>query len=291
MTGAMRIRLFSLLLFFCMAFRMQGQPAASPGGSNPADEDRRIFERYISSFQAKKELPVGELVSETALFFLGAPYVASTLEREPEQLTVNLREFDCTTFVETVLALSRTLREPEPTFENFCHQLQSIRYRGGVIRDYTDRLHYFSDWAYENERKGWVKEITQAAGGKPLALSLSFMSTHPGSYRQLKDNPAFLRKIAEKEKEINGRPHYYLPAGEIQSHLPEMQSGDIVCFVTTILGLDVSHVGFVYRQGVTATFIHASSAAKKVIVQEGALPSYVRSVKRYKGIILVRPVK
>lgn len=69
--------------------------------------------------EPEKSLPLDELMIHTALFFRGTPYVASTLEKEPEGLVVNLQELDCTTFAETVLALSRTLREENPTFENF----------------------------------------------------------------------------------------------------------------------------------------------------------------------------
>ena len=39
--------------------------------------------------------------------FIGVPYVAATLEKsDPEQLVVNLRQMDCTTLVETTLALT-----------------------------------------------------------------------------------------------------------------------------------------------------------------------------------------
>ncbi len=41
----------------------------------------------------------------------------------------------------------------------------------------------------------------------------------------------------------------------------------MVGFVTTVNGLDLSHVGIVYRKAGKLTFIHAStSAAKKVII-------------------------
>ena len=43
---------------------------------------------------------------EIGKFFLGTPYVTGTLETEgAEHLVVNLREYDCVTFVENVVAL------------------------------------------------------------------------------------------------------------------------------------------------------------------------------------------
>ena len=65
-------------------------------------EDKAIFQRYIDTMQPKRTLPMNELMIQTALFFEATPYVASTLEKEPEGLVINLRELDCTTFMETV---------------------------------------------------------------------------------------------------------------------------------------------------------------------------------------------
>ncbi len=53
-------------------------------------------------------------------------------------------------------------------------------------------------------------------GGASLPLDLSFISTHPDSYKQLKNHPERVRRMADKEKEINLRPHYYVPKQEIE---------------------------------------------------------------------------
>lgn len=253
--------------------------------------DRQIFDRYLQTMKGKEKLEFGTLIIETALFFMETPYVASTLEKEPEHLVINLRELDCTTFVENVLALARTVRTSTPTFERFCTELQQLRYRDGAINDYTDRLHYFSDWIYENSRKNLVKDMTQEIGGQPYRLNLSFMSTHPESYMQLKSNPAWVKVIANKEKEISARPTYaYVPKTQIDECGAGMKDGDIVCFVTQVEGLDVSHVAFIYRQGSKLGFIHASSTAKKVIVEPLSLSEYVQKGKSTSGVMIVRPV-
>jgi hypothetical protein len=226
-----------------------------------------------------------------SLFFKDCPYVAHTLEKEPEQLVVNLRELDCTTFVETVLALSRTIkRYSNPAFENFCRELQKIRYRNGEIRDYTSRLHYFSDWIYENGQRGFVKDITESMGGEPYMVSVSFMSSHPESYRQLKGHPKFVNTIAKQEKEISRRKNYsIIPKEKIKSCEKGIKEGDIVCFVTDKEGLDISHIGFLFFQNRTLTFIHASSQYKKAVVGKKSLIDYVSDIKSNKGIMIVRP--
>lgn len=274
----------SVLFLLCCLF-LRGQAADR---AYCTDEDRMVFDRYLSEMSANKSLPAGELMVKTARFFLNTPYVAATLKKEPEALVVNLREMDCMTLVENVTALTKTMQSASPSFEAFCKNLQTIRYRNGEIHDYTDRLHYTTDWIFENQRKGIVKDVTQAIGGVPLSVDVSFMSTHPDSYKPLKAHPEFVARIAAKEKEINARPYYYIPETDINKQVEGIQDGDIVCFVTTIKGLDISHVGIVSRVGDKLTFIHASTTRKKVIVNEAPLQEYVESIKRNSGIMIVR---
>ena len=67
-----------------------------------AQRDKAIYERYCTAVKEKAALPTGDLMVETARFFLGTPYVAGTLEEEPETLVINLlglhdfgREYGC----------------------------------------------------------------------------------------------------------------------------------------------------------------------------------------------------
>lgn len=121
--------------------------------------------------------------------FLGLPYVGHTLELgDKEHLIVNLRELDCTTFVETVTALTLCDIQDKRTFDDFCNNLMRIRYRQGKMEDYTSRLHYFTWWGNDNVAMGIVKEISMQ--GKPFAatqtININYMSKHPDLYKQLK---------------------------------------------------------------------------------------------------------
>jgi hypothetical protein len=256
------------------------------------DSDRIIFDDYVKQVKPSKSLPVSDLIIATAQFFLSRPYVASTLEFEPEGLVVNLREFDCTTFVEAVLALAGTVKKyNNPSFENFCRQLRQIRYREGVINDYTDRLHYFSDWIYENQQKGIVRDVTGDAGGEPCEVHIDYMSAHPESYRQIKSNPGYVAVLREKEREISARNDYsFIPKSAIAACERAVKDGDIVCFITGIKGLDVAHLGFIYRNAGQFTFIHASSSAGKVIVNPQSVDVYAEKSEHNKGIMVVRPL-
>lgn len=251
--------------------------------------DKGIFESYLNSVQTVDELCSDILMDETAKFFLGVPYVGKTLEYEPERLIVNLREMDCMTFVENVLALAEASASGTPSWQTYLEKLQQIRYRDGKIEDYTSRLHYTSDWIYENEKKGLIADITKEIGGVPLAMDVSFVSTHPESYMQLQSHPEYIAVMAKKEKEINSRQYYYIPKEEIDKREAQIRTGDIVCFVTSIKGLDISHVGIVHKEGDKMTFIHASSGKKRVIINEESLQDYVLGIKKSKGIMVLRP--
>jgi hypothetical protein len=255
-------------------------------------EDSIVFNNYLSFMENKADLPFDSIILETASFFLGTPYVGGTLEKEPEGLAVNLREMDCFTFVENVIALSRTIAAGEPTFDKYCDQLKLIRYRGEEITGYADRLHYTSDWLYENEQKQVVKHVTGEAGGQPYTFGLNFMSSHPDSYRQLKADSSLIPKIQEAERQVNARTSYYylIPKYEIDTFAVHLHSGDIVSFVTSIPGLDISHVGIMTRENEKLTFIHASSLAMKVIVNPESLREYVEKGKNHTGIMTARPL-
>lgn len=273
----------TLFICLCCCLSLQGFSRSN------SETDEEIFLRYVESMCEKRNLPVSQLIIETARFFLGTPYVAATLEKEPEQLVVNLSELDCTTFVENCLALTRTLREKgTPSFDSFRRNLQQIRYRSGKITDYSSRLHYMSDWITENERHGIVTNITRTIGGIPHPIRLSFISSHPDAYKQLRTDTSLINTIRTIEQQINARTHHYIPKAKIDSVEKKIRNGDIIFFTTSIQGLDVSHMAYAYWEKGKLSFIHASLSERKVIVNPTPLSEYTRQVKHNTGILVVR---
>ena len=262
------------------------------------DDDVRIFSDYISKHAAERNASIGELMVATGKYFLETPYVAKTLELStPEKLIVNLRELDCTTLVETCLALSRTLKNKlfdvnqpvDKNFEIFTEELRQIRYRGGKIDEYPSRLHYTSDWIYDNQKAGIVKNVTKAIGGIPRLVETGIMSKNPDKYIQLKDNPLFISKITATEALINARKHYYIPKANVAKRKSGIQSGDMIAFTTNIPGLDTSHVGLAVWENNELYLLHASLSDKKVILTSQSLAAYTQSIKSHTGIMVVRP--
>ncbi|MFR9165334.1 MAG: N-acetylmuramoyl-L-alanine amidase-like domain-containing protein [Dysgonomonas sp.] len=256
--------------------------------------DSLIYERYISDFSDYKDKPVNDLVVETAKYFLDKPYVASTLdEGDKEQLIVNLREFDCIIFVEHCIALSETLKSDDNSFRNYCGNLQNIRYRNGIIEDYSSRLHYVKDWIAENEKRGILKNVTKDIGGTWIDKDVNFMSTHISSYRQLAESEEMQNKIKKIESRLNKNGGYYvILKDKLRDVLNLVQNGDIVFFSTTINGLDFSHTGIIYNDGKRPlTFIHASSDAKKTVIERKSLEEYVDKSGKCNGVAILRLIE
>ena len=223
---------------------------------------------------------------------LGVPYVAGTLDgNEEEQLVVHVDQLDCTTFVETVLALCIADKRDARSFDGFKKALTDVRYRDGVLDGYASRLHYFSDWIRNNEQMGFVKECTsETSCAQPQELWLNFMTTHVDSYQPMKKNPALVEVMAVHEKNWQGTIVSYIPKEKLNLSPKELKikNGDILAMVTNIKGLDVVHVGFAFWKDNHLYLLHASSVAKKVIEDPKTLFEYSKNKKAHIGVRAIR---
>ena len=246
--------------------------------------------------------------------FLGLPYVGQTLELgDKEHLIVNLHGLDCTTFVETVVALAMCDQQDKRTFDDFCRNLSTIRFREGKMTDYTSRLHYFTWWAEDNERLGIVKDI---APSLPIAgsvgdvsqkssdlgaftaiqtININYMSAHPTLYKQLKNHPQFVPIIKKYEQATNGRKFRYIPKKNMQwkqdSALGVIEDGDIVAMLTDSDGLDTRHIGIAFWQNGQLHLLHASSLYKKVLMSTETFYEYEMKQPKHTGIRVFRFVE
>jgi hypothetical protein len=291
-------------------------------------EDQRVFKeviRFLDEKRTSAKFP-GELMLEVGKFFLGAPYMAGTLEtKRTEHLVINLRKFDCVTFVENVVALVwlvkphiQNLRQPASrssgatspvnlgtsrpdvagsyevgvksqgkSFEAFRKILEKIRYRQGQLQGYPSRLHYFSDWIHNNEKKGIVRDVTAEIGGRPLRKAMNFMTAHSNLYPPLK-SAADLRRMKSIERTISRRSLFFIPKKALRRLEDRIQDGDLIAITTKTEGLDIQHVGLAAKVKNRVHLLHASSVERKVVLFKKTLCRYLMQSQARSGIMVAR---
>lgn len=241
----------------------------------------------------RKQLLLFALILTTSLYaqspvlseaqkFIGTPYVANTLEvNDEETLVINLKEVDCTTLVEYVLA--------EAMGGDFASNLQRIRYRDGKIDGYTSRLHYIADWVENGVHQGFLEDATAVNSSDTEKLSLFYMSKHPQQYKSLKNSSENVKLTAKYEKALTGKTIHYLPKAKLKAEgLPWIKDGDIIALCTNIPGLDVSHMGIACYVDGKLHLLNASSINKKVEISAIPLSDMLAKSKSNTGIRVMR---
>jgi hypothetical protein len=276
-------KFFSILFLFVSILNAQAIYS-----DQDVDICKTKFELAVSKNLEK--LPINEVVVEIGKSYIGLSYEASTLEKgDAENLVIHLSGLDCYTFFESSLVFARCIKEGKTTFKDYENELKNVRYRDGKIDAYPSRLHYASDWLYDNAKRGIVKDITEEIGGIKYDKKIDFMSTHTNSYKQLKDNPKFVEEIKTVEDSINNRNYYYVPQNFIKCVEDKIQNGDIILITAKTKGLDISHTGIAVKMDDGRIhFMHAPNIGMKVQITEKPLTDYIKSVDKHTGIMVAR---
>ncbi len=259
-------------------------------------EDIALGETVLRELAAAPQQEPGAQMVLAAKRLLGQPYEAGTQEGREERLRIYLTRTDCILFAETCLGLVRTVQRcgAQATFEDLAQTLQGTRYRDGAVDGYASRLHYTTEWIRQGVRTGVFEDLSESLGGVRDARRIDFMSTHPDSYAPLKGESQYAKdnrgRIRDMETRVNALPRFYIPKDRLAGVENRIQSGDILCFATSIDGLDYSHVVIAYRAkaGDPLGFIHASTSAKAVVVEPRTLGEYLRANGRIVGVSVLR---
>lgn len=262
-------------------------------------EDWAIFEEKVrwGVAQGLETIPAGDAIAQMGESFVGTPYRAGTLEvAGPERVVVNLHELDCVTFVETVLALTRFVRQDgiaaladsmaaRARYESY---LRDIRYRAGTVAGYASRLHYFSDWLATNASAGHIALVTQQLGGTPDLRPINFMSGHAGAYPALQDSST-LATVALVEAQLNAGPvRYVIPKAAIAGIVNGIRDGDIIAAASTVAGLDISHTGFAIWKDGQLHLMHAPLTGSPVEISPLPLAERIQGISSQWGIMVAR---
>lgn len=286
-----------------VALAFPGSLLAYGEADAPSDADSLRLRAWATALRSQQmnrhSTALGQRAIKVGELAIGTPYEPNTLEayikaggdpKQREPLTVSLTRFDCVTLVESCLAVARATDDvKKPSWERFSHEVERMRYRGGKRQGYTSRLHYFSEWITDGEKRGLVKNLGKELGGVNDTRPLRFMTEHRSSYPALADNKVF-EKIGEMERSLDDNPRWMIPTDKIADVLDRIQTGDVVAFATAIPGIDVTHAAFAYRgnDGVLRV-LHAPLSGGAVEITRTTLPEYVARIRRSTGILIARP--
>ena len=270
-------------------------PAGAQDYVSTAD-DIALGKLVLERLAAAPQQDPGAQMILAAKSLLDQPYEAGTQEGREERLRIYLTRTDCILFAETCLGLVRTVARfgAQATFEDLAACLLQSRYRDGIVDGYASRLHYTAEWIRQGEANGLFDDLSDELGGVRDARPIRFMTQHPDSYAPLtgesqyaKDNRRAIRAVEER---LDDAERYYIPRDRLADVEGRIRSGDILCFATSIEGLDYSHVVIAYREktGDSLGFIHASTAAKKVIVEPRTLAAYLKANPKILGVSVLR---
>jgi hypothetical protein len=279
------MRLFTLFLII-LPFIAQSQTVCT----QESNERLEVTLNRLSQMDVSQN-SMNDLTVEIGGWFLNTPYVEKTLELPGEEkLVINLTGLDCTTYLESVVTLVRLAKQRRFSFGDYEQELEFVRYQDGVRKDYPSRLHYFSDWIYQNQQKGILNDVTKEIGGTVYANNPSFMSSNPQFYAQL-GNPEYVERLKSDEAEIATRTYYYIPKEEISQKENKIKSGDLIAITTSIKNLDIVHVGFAIEKNGRIHLLHAGTKNMKVEISEVPLSDYLKANKSQSGIMVGRLIE
>jgi hypothetical protein len=277
--------------------------AATDGFAALVDDDHERLDGWLRTLRAEgladAAVPLGRAVARVGELALGAPYAAATLEHyladggspEAEPLTLHLDRFDCVSLVESALAVARTAAAPDAGWDRFGREVERMRYRGGIRRGYATRLHYFSEWIRDGERRGLLRDLGPELGAVRDERPLRFMSQHRASYPALRDDGTFAA-IVQMEQALDCCPRNLIAKERIPEITGQLETGDVLAFATAIAGLDVTHTGFAWRDPAGAMrVLHAPLSGGVVQVSAGTVADYVDGLRGATGILAARPLR
>ena len=262
----------------------------------PEDSIRVMNLLQSAEKDAAKDSTAGQTMLRIgrAIEKMNIPYVAHTLEpNDQERLIINLRELDCTTFVESAMALTLCVRSGRTTFDDYCRILQKIRYWQGRAPQYIRRLHYFTSWIEDNTTMDLVRELQPPDPPFTAVQTVQahYMTQHVDKYRMLTVNPQDVPMVREMEKRIEGKKYRYIPKQQLYNNQllrKTIHDGDIIVIITNIKGLDTQHIGIAAWHADGLHLLNASSIHHRVIEEPMTLRQYLYKHPTMPGIRVVR---
>ncbi len=195
---------------------------------------------------------------------VGAPYLLSALGEaggvDPDP-RLRVDAFDCTTFVETALALSRA-----DDWADAAELLDAVRYAGGEVHFEARRHLIAAQWLPGLAAAGWLEDVTRTVGGAATATVSLELDAERWARRRVArglDLPATRLPFGTHVVPI-------LPVAWVLDHLDRIPPGTVLSVVRAEVAgapVVVTHQGLVVTAPGRDTRLvrHASPVSKRVI--------------------------
>ena len=270
-----------------------------------------MIEKLYRSFPRSSTLTMAQRLNHISAKFLGKPYILGALgegksARYDQSPLYRTDGFDCETFVDTVLAIAFA-----ETADGFTQCINKVRYQAGQI-EFVTRNHITDlDWNQNNQKQGYLKDITQDFKdnhNQPVAQIASAVINKPSWYqhmpigtiklgildpteqeRRLKELQNKGRQLQAQESQIAYIPLTALfsqkgqPNQALFNQIPHAAIIEIIrpnWDLQDQIGthLNVSHLGFAFWKQGTLIFRQASSQYHQVV--DVSLINYLREARQ-----------
>jgi len=253
-------------------------PASQPRPAPPPILDDAALEALIREAQAEPRL--GKRVNLISRRFLHTPYAVSPLGEGPgsppdEDPRFSVHAFDCTTFVETVvaLALARDLAQARRI-------LDAIRYQGGVV-SFATRKHFpMAQWVPQNIEAGFFVDITRRVGGPTTRVAYKLLDLEVWERRR---NKEILPELKSDQLPQGTAALPFIPIEEVVAHLGEIPDGTVITVVREnykSVPIRVSHQGLLVRRGERLFMRHALQKGYNRVI-DVPFERYVERIGKY----------
>lgn len=260
---------------FFLLILVATQSAHAAAGKWRAPDEEKISQRLLKSAGIKR---VGKRLRHVSQPFVGAPYQLSPLGEgsgpDPDP-RLRFDAFDCTTFVETSIAL--TLAE---NLDEARALMDLLRYRNGEV-DFLQRRHFpAAEWIPELTRLGFLRDVTRYVGRKDVVTERKVLNATVWNRRK---KPTLLELPDERIPDGTfALP--VLPLNKVKKHMRRIPNGTVLNLVRVnfkTVPVRVSHQGIVIVKGGRRYLRHAADRMYHSVVDE-RLDRFVDRMSAYK---------
>jgi hypothetical protein len=213
--------------------------------------------------------------------FLHVPYADSPLgegegNAPDEDPLIRFDKADCTTFLETSMAMARST-----SLKEALEVLREIRYLDGQV-DYRRRKHFMmAQWIPQNQKAGFIKDITGQVGGDSVSIAAKRLNAEVWKRRRTKDS---WPQLAPDDVPEGVFKLPIIPINRARELISEIPAGTILNVVRVdykSMPVRVTHQGLVVVRRGKRYLRHAARAGYKRVVDE-LLETFLLRNSRYR---------